>query len=91
MAMQEQIRVMEKTLLWASPSEFDLIRMKMHEEPPTKGRGFTPWRLSAAIPSDGWRLQLYEFLATPAHIWLWCCAKICGGDFECGPVDSEPD
>ena len=36
------------------------------------------------------RLAIYEFLATPAHLWLWCCAWVCGGKFECGPVhDAE--
>ena len=37
----------------------------------------------------GWRLQtraarfkLYEFLAAPAHIWLWLCARVCGMRFE---------
>ena len=28
------------------------------------------------------RLRAYEFLATPAHIWLWCVAKLCGMKFE---------
>ena len=37
------------------------------------------------------RLRIYEFLATPAHIWLWCCARICGGHFECGPVVNDGD
>ncbi|KKK84300.1 hypothetical protein LCGC14_2784720, partial [marine sediment metagenome] len=27
------------------------------------------------------RLKLYEFLATPAHLWLWVVARICGGSF----------
>ena len=36
------------------------------------------------------RLRIYEFLATPAHAWLWLCAKIIGGSFECGPV-VDPD
>lgn len=35
------------------------------------------------------RLRIYEFLATPAHIWLWACARLVGGRFECGPV-SDP-
>ena len=35
------------------------------------------------------RLAIYEFLATPAHCWLWCCAKLVGGHFECGSVDEE--
>ena len=32
-----------------------------------------------------WRLRIYEFLATPAHIWLWLVARLVGGRFECGP------
>lgn len=39
----------------------------------------------------GWRVRLYEFLAAPAHIWLWLCARICGGRFECGPVSHGGD
>ncbi|KKL07270.1 hypothetical protein LCGC14_1543480, partial [marine sediment metagenome] len=37
---------------------------------------------------------LYEFLATPAHLWLWVVARICGGSFTYGPVsddEAEPD
>ena len=33
-----------------------------------------------------WRLRIYEFLATPAHIWLWIVARLVGGRFECGAV-----
>ena len=33
------------------------------------------------------RLCIYEFLATPAHIWLWACGRLVGMRFECGPVD----
>lgn len=36
-----------------------------------------------------WRLRIYEILATPAHAWLWLCAKICGFEFECGPGDER--
>jgi hypothetical protein len=32
------------------------------------------------------RLQVYEFLATPAHAWLWLAARLVGGRFECGPA-----
>lgn len=36
-----------------------------------------------------WQLIFYEFIATPAHLWLWVCAKMVGAEFECGPVDEE--
>ena len=35
------------------------------------------------------RLRVYEFLATPAHLWLWCCGRLMGWRFECGPVDDS--
>lgn len=35
------------------------------------------------------RLRIYELLATPAHLWLWVCARLVGGRFECGPVDDD--
>ena len=35
------------------------------------------------------RLKIFEFLAMPAHIWLWVCAKLVGMTFTCGPVDEE--
>jgi hypothetical protein len=35
------------------------------------------------------RVRLYEFLGAPAHLWLWLCARICGGQFSCGRVSSE--
>ena len=37
------------------------------------------------------RLRVYEFLATPAHAWLWLCARLVGGKFECGPVNNPDD
>lgn len=37
------------------------------------------------------RLIIYEFLAFPAHCWLWLVARLCGGKFECGPVTEEED
>ncbi len=37
------------------------------------------------------KLRLYEFLATPAHVWLWVVARIVGGKFECGPVNDPGD
>ena len=30
---------------------------------------------------------MFEILALPAHLWLWICAKLCGGTFEHGPGD----
>lgn len=36
------------------------------------------------------RLRIYEFLATPAHAWLWICARLVGGEFTCGAV-ADPD
>lgn len=35
------------------------------------------------------RLSVYEFLAAPAHLWLWLCARLVGGTFECGPVTED--
>lgn len=35
------------------------------------------------------RLKIYEIIATPAHLWLWLCAKLVGGTFECGPTDED--
>ncbi len=35
-------------------------------------------------------LEVYEFLAFPAHCWLKVAAWIAGGKFECGPVH-EPE
>ena len=35
------------------------------------------------------RLQVYEFLAFPAHCWLKVCAWVVGGTFECGVVDDQ--
>ena len=28
---------------------------------------------------------------TPAHGWLWLCARLVGGKIECGPVVSPSD
>jgi hypothetical protein len=36
-----------------------------------------------------WRVRLYEFLAAPAHIWLWVCARIVGGRFWMERVREE--
>lgn len=35
------------------------------------------------------RLKIYEFLATPAHLWLWICARLVGAQFSCGPVEHQ--
>lgn len=35
------------------------------------------------------RLALYEFLAAPAHLWLWLVAYLCGGRFSCGRVKDD--
>jgi len=37
------------------------------------------------------RMAIYEFIAFPAHIWLWICARLVGWEFECGPVYDEND
>ena len=29
--------------------------------------------------SDKTTVRLFEFLAVPAHAWLWCVAKLLGG------------
>lgn len=37
------------------------------------------------------RLRLYEFLATPAHAYLWLIAELCGVDFSYRIADAtEP-
>lgn len=37
------------------------------------------------------RLRIYEFLATPAHIWLMCMARLCGMRFEFYSEEDETD
>lgn len=37
------------------------------------------------------KVYIYEFIATPAHLWLWLCAKIVGWEFSCGPVEEFED
>ncbi len=34
-------------------------------------------------------LKLYEFLAFPAHLWLYGVAWLCGMTFRHGPVDED--
>ena len=42
--------------------------------------------------TDNTRLKIFEFLATPAHVWLWLVAKVCGWDFNYGfYYDDEDD
>ena len=36
-------------------------------------------------------LSMFEILAGPAHVWLWICAKLCGGTFEHGPGEKDID
>lgn len=33
------------------------------------------------------RMRIFEFIAAPAHGWIWICAKLCGGTFHFGPVE----
>ena len=35
------------------------------------------------------KLRIFDFLATPGHLWLYLVAKICGLDFTFGPVDED--
>ena len=37
------------------------------------------------------RLWLWEFLAIPAHAWLWLISRMLGYEFCCGPVDDPSD
>ena len=32
---------------------------------------------------------MFEILAGPAHVWLWVCAKLCGGTVIHGPGDPD--
>ena len=61
--------------------------------------GWTGWELErehSMVRKDNTadmttKLRIYEFLATPAHIWLWLCARLVGGKFKCGPVADPND
>lgn len=44
-------------------------------------------QLFKTSPKDNWRLQLFEFIATPAHLWLWGCAFLLSIDIEYGPTE----
>lgn len=37
------------------------------------------------------RMSLFEFLAAPGHLWIWVCAKLCGGTLEFGPIEDVED
>ena len=42
--------------------------------------------------TDATKMRIFEFIAMPAHAWLWLCAKLVGGEFWFGPVgDFEED
>ena len=43
------------------------------------------------MDTDKLRLQIFEFLATPAHVWLWCVATLVGLEFCHGPVEDEEE
>ena len=40
-----------------------------------------------------WHLpfHMFEVLAGPAHVWLWICARLCGGTFHHGSGDDLDD
>ena len=39
-----------------------------------------------------WLAERHNLLITgPAHVWLWICAKVCGGTFKHGPGDDIDD
>lgn len=33
------------------------------------------------------KVYIFEFIAAPAHLWIWICARIVGWDFTFGPVE----
>lgn len=37
------------------------------------------------------RLSLFEFLAFPAHCYLWLVPMHCGYELSCGPVEGADD
>ena len=39
--------------------------------------------------TDMTRMRIFEFLALPAHVWLWLVARLVGGRFECGPIEED--
>ncbi len=45
-------------------------------------------QLFKTSPEDSWRLQLFEFIATPAHLFLRGIAFLLGVKFEYGPTES---
>lgn len=38
-----------------------------------------------------YRMRIYEFIAAPAHAWLWLCGRLVGWSFEFGPTDEKGD
>ncbi len=46
-------------------------------------------QLFKTSPEDSWRLQLFEFIATPAHLFLRSIAFLLGVKFSYGPTESE--
>ena len=74
---------------WFAADEKDRCKDGWHfvECPDCGGTG----KLTKVKPSMIWRLRIYEFLALPAHAWLWLCARCVGGQFKCGPVDDPDD
>ena len=37
------------------------------------------------------QIWAYEFLAAPAHLWLWVCARLVGGRFTCWRETTDDD
>lgn len=46
---------------------------------------------SDKVPHMTLRLRLYEFLATPAHIWLMCMVRLCAMKFEFYSEEEDAD
>ena len=37
------------------------------------------------------RLKVYDFLTTPAHVYLWCVARVLGFNYVYGPVHEDEE